>query len=173
MVVRHIPGFILYFCFVLRPTDSCSKYYLNRWVFLKCWPALDFLDSCCPSVAQWGSGSCPWRMHCSYFLIVLQLVHARSSWPFIWACDSAFQRYSTNPFSLDSGRPKTQGHSSGGRILSNHLPLQDLLAHLLQTGQQMQFAWPDQHTWASSSFLLAERLSFLAPLLQSKQTFCW
>lgn len=75
-----------------------------------------------PPVAQWGSGSCPWRIHCSYFLIVLQLVHARSSWPFFWACDFAFQHYSTNPFSWGSERPKTQSHSSVGRILSNHLP---------------------------------------------------
>lgn len=90
-------------------------------------------------------------------------------WPFFWACDSAFQHYSTNPFSLGPGRSKTQGHSSVGRILSNHLSFRICLPISCRLASKCRSPGP---AGTHASFLLAERLSFLVPLLQNKQIFC-
>lgn len=114
------------------------------------------------------------------FWLSSKLVHA-GLWPFSWnvdlcrPADNSHSALVNRPFSLGSGRSKTQGHSSADRMPSNHLSsgtCSPISCGLASRGQSVWLG--PAHPTPALPPLLAESLFFffLAPLLQNKQKFC-
>lgn len=127
-----------------------------------------------PLMAQWNSGI----GHYSCFLVVFQIVYARS---FVFVLELWFllsnRQFTLNIcqqtyFSFSFGRSKTQDHLSTGRIFSN----------LFTSGTCLPSpaAWPAETSLLGLASIFRPALPpelekkdfFLIPLLQNKQKFC-